>query len=235
MTISIIVPTLNEADTIALTLRSARAAVGDCELIVVDAESVDDTAAVARQAGARVLTAVGCRAEAMNVGAAQARGEVLLFLHADTSLPLGAGELVRAALETAVGGAFRIGFDEPKRVIEMLANFRSRHLGIIYGDQAIFARRTTFNRIGGYRPIPIMEDCDFVRRLRQVGSVKLVALAVTTSARRHRSGTGRTLMRVWLIQLLYHLGVSPTRLAEMYPPIRSRAHPDGLDADRRSP
>jgi rSAM/selenodomain-associated transferase 2 len=221
MTISIIVPTLNEADAVTAAIESARRAVGDCEIIVVDAGSVDGTAAAASRAGARVVQADGSRSEAMNIGAAHAVGQVLLFLHADTILPTGAGAAIHDALATASAGAFRISFDRRRPLLELLANFRSRRLGIIYGDQAIFTTRAVFDRVGGYRQMPIMEDCEFISSVRSVGRVVVVPLAVITSTRRHRHhGTAQTLLRGWLIQALYRLGVSPARLARMYPPIR---------------
>jgi rSAM/selenodomain-associated transferase 2 len=218
---SVVIPTLDEAATIAGAIAAARAALPDPEVIVVDARSGDGTAAAAAAAGARVLLAPGPRAGAMNAGAEAAAGDVLIFLHADTHLPAGAGPAIAAALGRAGGGAFRIGFDRPRPLVERVVNARSRLLGIVYGDQALFASRTAFERVGGYRPLPIMEDRDLATRLRRDGGLVIVPLAVTTSARRHRSGGhARALARNWLIQLLYTLRVPPERLARMYPPAR---------------
>lgn len=221
MTISIIIPTLNEASGIAATIESARRGVRDCEVIVVDAGSADGTASLAARASARVVVAAGPRSVAMNVGARQATGSVLLFLHADTILPSGAGRAIEDALATADAGAFRIGFDRSRPLLESLANLRSQHLGIMYGDQAIFTTRAAFDRVGGFPEIPIMEDVELIKRIRHEGRIVVLPVAVITSTRRHRrAGTARTLARGWLIQTLYRLGVSPTRLARMYPPVR---------------
>jgi rSAM/selenodomain-associated transferase 2 len=221
VTISVVIPTLNEAAGVAAAVASARAALGDCEVLVIDAGSSDGTAEAAASAGAIVVTAPGSRAEAMNVGAAAAVGDVLLFLHADTSLPAGAAAAISAALERCGAGAFRIGFDHSRPVVERLVNGRSRLFRVVYGDQAIFASRVAFERVGGYRPLPIMEDRDLARRLRRSWGLALLPLRVTTSSRRHRSGGGlRTLARGLLIQLLYALRVSPERLARRYPPVR---------------
>ena len=215
------IPTLDEAATVAGTIAAARAVLPDAEVIVADAGSGDGTAQAAAAAGARVLQAPGARAEAMNAGAAAASGDVLVFLHADTHLPAGAGTAIDAALRRAGAGAFRIGFDRPRPLVERAVNARSRLLGIVYGDQALFVSREAFERVGGYRPLPIMEDRDLAARLRRTGGLAIVPLAVTTSARRHRSdGHARALARNWLIQLLYTLRVPPERLARMYPPAR---------------
>jgi len=216
-----VIPTLDETATVAGTIAAALAALPDAEVIVADAGSGDGTAQAAAAAGARVLQAPGARAAAMNAGAAAASGDVLVFLHADTHLPAGAGTAIDAALRRAGAGAFRIGFDRPRPLVERAVNARSRLLGIVYGDQAIFVSREAFERVGGYRPLPIMEDRDLAARLRRAGGLAIVPLAVTTSARRHRSdGHARALARNWLIQLLYTLRVPPERLARMYPPAR---------------
>ncbi|HEY8858769.1 MAG TPA: TIGR04283 family arsenosugar biosynthesis glycosyltransferase [Gaiellales bacterium] len=221
MTISVVIPTLNEAPSVAAAVASARAALGDCEVLVIDAGSTDGTAEAASAAGAIVVTAAGSRAEAMNMGASAAAGDVLLFLHADTTLPAGAAAAISTALRHRGAGAFRISFDHPRPVVELLVNARSRLFRVVYGDQAIFASRAAFERVGGYRPLPIMEDRDLARRLRRSGGLALLPLRVTTSSRRHRTDGGlRTLARGLLIQLLYTLRVPPERLARRYPPVR---------------
>jgi rSAM/selenodomain-associated transferase 2 len=218
---SVVIPTLDEAATVAGAVAAARAALTDPEVIVADAGSGDGTAEAAVAAGARVLLARGVRAEAMNAGAAAASGDVLVFLHADTHLPAGAGAAIATALAGAGAGAFRIAFDRPRPLVERVVNARSRLLKIVYGDQALFVSRAAFERVGGYRPLPIMEDRDLATRLRRSVGLVIVPLAVTTSARRHQSdGHARALARNWLIQLLYTLRVPPERLARMYPPAR---------------
>jgi rSAM/selenodomain-associated transferase 2 len=221
VTVSVVIPTLNEADTVAGAVASARSALGECEVLVIDAGSTDGTRAAANAAGATVVTAAGSRAEAMNVGASLASGDVLLFLHADTTLPAGAAAAIATAVRSAGAGAFRIGFDHPRPLLELVVNARSRLFKVVYGDQALFASRAAFERVGGYRPIPIMEDRDLARRLRRSGGLVLLPLRVTTSSRRHRgAGAVRTVARGWLIQLLYTLRVPPERLARRYPPVR---------------
>jgi hypothetical protein len=153
----------------------------------------------------------------MNAGAAATGGTVLLFLHADTTLPAGAGAAIERALREAVGGAFSLGFDDRPRLARRVASlYRPFHRGV-YGDQAIFVRRRAWERIGGYRPLPIMEDYDFVQRLRAIGRFAVVPETVVTSARRQRAhGEVRTFATVASIKLLYRLGVSPTHLARAY-------------------
>lgn len=221
MRISVVIPTLDEAGTVVTAIESARETLGDCEVLVVDAESTDATVERARGAGATVLSRPGGRAEAMNAGAAVATGQVLLFLHADTSLPDGAGAAVRAALATADGGAFRLAFDRRPPPWSALSGAYSRMHRGAYGDQAIFVSREAFDRLGGYRSLPIMEDYDLVSRLRARGRFTIVPLGVRVSARRHRRhGELRTFLRIASIKALYRLGVSPDRLARAYRPAR---------------
>jgi rSAM/selenodomain-associated transferase 2 len=219
--ISVVIPTLREIDTIARAITSTQQTLDPLEVIVVDAGSDDGTREAARGAGARVIVARGSRAIAMSAGARLARGDALLFLHADTTLPAGAGDAVREALEHAEGGAFRVRYDDGRPILRTLGDLRLRFLGPVYGDQAIFVTRAMYDQIGGYRPLPIMEDYDFVLRLRHAGRFVLLPLYVETAARRHRGhGTLPTLARMWMIQGLYRAGVSPDRLARCYPPTR---------------
>jgi rSAM/selenodomain-associated transferase 2 len=219
--ISVIIPTLREIDTVARAITSTRQTLDPFEVIVVDAGSDDGTREAARSAGARVILAPGSRAIAMNTGAGVARGDALLFLHADTTLPAGAGDAVRQALRHADGGAFRVRYDDGRPILRTLGDLRLRFLGPVYGDQAIFVTRAVYDQIGGYRPLPIMEDYDFALSLRRAGRFLLLPLYVETAARRHRGhGTLSTLARMWAIQGLYRAGVSPDRLARMYPPTR---------------
>ncbi len=216
-----IIPTLREAETVTSAISTTRQRLEPFEVVVVDAGSDDGTCEAAASAGARVIHAPGSRAVAMNAGARVARGDALLFLHADTTLPEGAGRAVREALRDADGGAFRLRYDDGRPILRALGDLRLRFLGPVYGDQAIFVTRAVYDEIGGYRPMPIMEDCDFVLRLRHAGRFVLLPLYAETAARRHRGhGTVPTLARMWTIQGLYRMGVSPDRLARMYPPTR---------------
>lgn len=216
-----VIPTLNEAATVTAAITSARESLDACEVIVVDAGSVDATQDIARRAGAHVAVAPGSRAVAMNAGAQLAQGDALLFLHADTTLPDGAGVAVREALGSADGGAFRRRYDERRPVLQAFGDLLARLFEPVYGDQAIFVSRKAFDRVGGFQPLPLMEDCDLVQRLRKTGRFALLDLSVRTAARRHRAqGTAVTVVRVWAIKLLYRVGVSPVRLARIYPPAR---------------
>ena len=221
MRISVVIPTLNEEAAIAQAITQIAGVLGDHEVIVVDGGSVDRTAEAAAEAGAWVVRQPGSRAVAMNAGAARASGPALLFLHADTTLPPGAGDAIRSALARQDGGAFTVVHDHRPLPFRLAAAaYRPFHRGV-YGDQAIFVTREAFERVGGYRLLPIMEDYDFVQRLRRVGRFEVLPLRVTTSARRQRGqGELRTFLRVASIKLLYRLGVSPRWLAARYRPAR---------------
>ncbi|MCI0537757.1 MAG: TIGR04283 family arsenosugar biosynthesis glycosyltransferase [Verrucomicrobiales bacterium] len=219
--ISVIIPALNEASSIARTLQSIPAD-ERIEVIVADGGSRDDTIRVAEALGASVVRTAPGRAQQMNVGAAAAQGEVLLFLHADTRLP---AEFVSSAFEVlrrpgVVVGAFRLRLDAPQwrfRIVEALANFRSRWFKLPYGDQALFLRRFHFRMAAGFSRLPIMEDFEFVRRLGRWGRIGLAPDAAVTSARRwKRLGVLRTTLLNQAIILAYLFGVSPNRLARWY-------------------
>lgn len=226
--ISVVIPTLNEADALPYTLGSLRDA-ENVEVLVVDGGSNDETTEIAERQGCRVLRLPPGRALQMNAGARAASGSILLFLHADTRLPPGFDSAVRSALrkpgvghrgKAVVGGAFRLRIGAPGwplRIIEQAVNIRSRVLRMPYGDQGIFVHKTTFQELGGFPALPIMEDFEFVRRLRHRGRIRIASLAVTTSGRRWQElGPWRT---TWINQrviLGYYLGVSPERLARWY-------------------
>lgn len=158
----------------------------------------------------------------MNAGAAAAGGGILLFLHADTRLPAGWAESVRAALTDpgVAVGAFAFATDSPRRAlraIERLANWRGRRLGVVFGDQALFARRCDFTAVGGFPEQPLMEDWELVRRLRERGRVVILPQAAVSSARRwHARGPWRNSLCNALITAAYAAGVSPRRLARWY-------------------
>ncbi len=233
--LSIIVPVLNEAARLPALLAGLAPFREAAEVIVVDGGSTDGSAESAQAAGwARVLAAPRGRARQMNAGAAAACGEVLLFLHADTSLPPTALEDIRAALADppVVGGRFDVRLDSPRpiyRAVETLMNLRSRWTGIWTGDQAIFVRRAVFERLGRFPDIPLMEDVEFTRRLRRLGPRACLHARVTTSARKwEQEGAARTIILMWGLRFLYLAGVSPARLHRWY--YRRRAAPPAPSA-----
>ena len=215
--ISVVIPTLDEQAAIEAAITSVRATLDGCEVIVADGGSVDRTRELAAAAGATVVGAPGTRADAMNIGARSAVGEALLFLHADTTLPAGAEEAIRRTLVHADAGAFSVRFDDRPRLARLAVRLYERFHRGVYGDQAIFVTRVAFDLVGGYRPLPIMEDFDLVQRLRRAGRFVVLPDVVTTSARRQRAhGEVRTFLTVAAIKLLYRLGVPPARLARAY-------------------
>jgi rSAM/selenodomain-associated transferase 2 len=223
MTISAIVPVLNEALTLPSTLARLHHP-AFTEVIVVDGGSQDGTLAAAALAAqtAWLLTASVGRARQMNVGAAAAKGTVLLFLHADTLLPPTAADDIAAALADplVVGGCFDARLVPDRGLlwaVGRMMSWRSRVTGVATGDQAIFVRRKVFEAMGGFPDMPIMEDIAFSRRLKRVGRIAHLRSCVMTSGRRwKRHGVVRTILLMWTLRLLYFLGVGPRRLKQLY-------------------
>ena len=224
MLISIIVPTLNEDANIAALIAQTRN-IGDCEIIVVDGGSTDDTQARATGAD-RVLISSPGRAKQQNLGAEACRGDVLLFLHADCRLPSTALNSIRAALadERVIGGCFQQRIDSPGlryRWIERGNAWRVRLFKLAYGDQAIFVRRIVFEQLGRFPELRLMEDVFLMKRLRHVGRFVLLPDRLTVSARRWRQhGVIRQTLRNWMLLTLALCGASPDRLARFYPNTR---------------
>ena len=221
MRLSVIIPTWCEADRIAAHVGHARS-VGD-EVLVADGGSPDGTAERAREAGARVVRCGKGRGRQLRAGAAAATGDVLIFLHADTTLARGARVAIerRLADPSVVGGNFLLRFDPPDRwgrLFDTANDLRRRALRIYYGDSAIFLRRTTYDAIGGFRDQPLMEDFDLVRRMEAAGSTAYIRDVIAwSSARRFRRAPVMTLASWALLQGLYSVGVPAHWLARMYP------------------
>jgi len=220
--LSIVMPVLDEAACIDATLAAlAPLRVRGHEVIVVDGGSRDDTMARAARGADRVIAGPRGRARQMNAGAAQARGEVLMFLHADTLLPEGADREVLQALAGGAGwGRFDVsiaGRPWMLRVVGALMNLRSRWSGIATGDQALFVRRRLFERLGGYPDQPLMEDIEMSRRLRAIAAPVCLRRRVVTSGRRWESrGVWRTVFLMWRLRWRYWRGASPETLARTW-------------------
>ena len=219
--LSIVMPVLDEAATIVAALQTlAPLRAQGVEVIVVDGHSADGTAAAAAGLADRVLLAPRGRARQMNAGAAQARAEYLLFLHADTTLPASAVPAIEAALRDAAWGRFDVEIAGRAGLLELVAammNWRSRASGIATGDQAMFMTRAEFIVVGGFPEQPLMEDIEMSRRLRARSRPACLAERVVTSGRRwERHGVWRTIALMWRLRLLYWLGVAPERLARSY-------------------
>jgi rSAM/selenodomain-associated transferase 2 len=220
--LSVVVPMLNEESVIGETLVALRTSAPDAEIIVVDGGSVDRCADVARKLADRIIATSRGRARQMNAGAALGGGDILAFVHADTRVPPTFEKDILDALGESgvVGGRFDIELDDPSFVYRLIGNLislRSRISRTATGDQAIFVRRAVFEALGGFPDLELCEDLDFSRRLKRAGKVACLDSRVTTSARRWRhDGLARTVLRMWAIRALYLLGVSPSRLKQIY-------------------
>ncbi len=219
--VSVIIPTLNEERVLAVTLQRARQ-LGVCEIIVVDGGSTDETRVVATRHADVVVSARRGRAAQMNAGAERTRGDILLFLHADTLVPNGFAEAVIAACAASdvIGGRFDVDLQPSSPLIRLtgeLMNQRSRLTRIATGDQAIFIRRDVFAQLGGYADIPLMEDIDLSRRMKRAGRIACLPQRVTTSTRRwQKHGVIKTILTMWILRVLYFCGASPARLRRLY-------------------
>lgn len=230
MKISVVIPVYREEGIASLLddlLRrgdgSDGSRTGGVEIIVVDGAPKSDTLERVHGYPVLGLASPPGRGVQQNTGAAAASGDVLLFLHADTILPDNAYTLIRQTLSDPLlcGGAFSLAY-EPRTpgldFIAMAANLRSRRTRVPYGDQAIFLRREVFRDMGGFAPLPLMEDLEFMTRLRRLGhKIRILAVPVRTSARRQLSeGLARCTLRNLFLRLFYHLGVAPSVLSRLY-------------------
>lgn len=222
MKLSIIVPVLNEAQALPLLLERLLPLVRhDCEVIIADGGSSDGSADIAQCAGFTLVRSAHGRARQMNAGAARATFDTLLFLHADTQLPDGAGVLVEQALsDSHQWGRFDVciaGRPLMLRVVGRMMNLRSRLTGIATGDQAMFVIRAAFDAVGGFPDQPLMEDVELSKRLRTISQPACIARCVTTSGRRWETrGIWRTILLMWRLRWKYWRGVPASQLAREY-------------------
>jgi rSAM/selenodomain-associated transferase 2 len=219
--VSVIVPVLNEADTLAESLTRLRTALADDdELIVVDGGSVDHSIDIARQLADTVLTSDQGRSFQMNAGAVCARGVWLWFIHADTVLNARHREALGSLVSRTLWGRFDVRLSQPRplfRVIAFMMNWRSRLTGIATGDQALFVRRDVFREQGGFPEQPLMEDIALSRRLRALARPACLRPPVITSSRRwERHGAWRTIWLMWSLRFRYWRGASPDALHRDY-------------------
>jgi rSAM/selenodomain-associated transferase 2 len=223
-TLSIILPVFNEAEKINEVIAHLRQQADQgVEIIVADGDAAGSTINDVIDEKVLKLTAVRGRARQMNAGATRAKGDILLFLHADTMLPPKALALIRSALHgnRAVAGAFDLGFDTKRRIFiitEFYVALRTRLTRVPFGDQAIFIQRSYFEQLGGYRDIPLMEDVELMKRIRKRGdAIVIIPQKVRTSPRRYeRDGVLYCTFRNLAMQILYAWGVPPERLIKWY-------------------
>ncbi len=221
--ISVIIPTLNEAAELPETLRRLRLVPEVREVIIADGGSRDDTVKLAQEAGRMVVNCESGRGRQLRAGAERATGEVVLFLHADTWVPPAAGRALRACLARpgVVAGGFYKVFRDPPSWLVRGSRFKcwwrllvARH---VMADQGIFLRRETLTRIGGVPDVPLMEEFELCKRLRLLGRIALADATVVTSARKFRKlGVLRTYALMWRVTAGYHRGVPLEELRRWY-------------------
>ncbi|MGP0592637.1 TIGR04283 family arsenosugar biosynthesis glycosyltransferase [Nitrospira sp. T9] len=232
MGIAVIIPVLNEQKALPALL-PILIPLGFEEIIVVDGGSRDGTVDVARKIlestsnfRYQIISGPCGRASQMNAGAALANSEILVFLHADTQLPDNARQVIADAMDDpqCVGGRFDVRFPRDTGyawMVSRLMNLRSRWSGIFTGDQAMFVRRSVFKELGGFANIPLMEDIEFSRRMKRVGTIASLRAKVITSFRRwEQQGPLRTIVRMWTLRTWYWLGWDPRRLQQYYDTVR---------------
>ncbi len=222
---SIIVPVLHEGERINDLIKYLNRpdSDGNVEIVIVDGTQEKDTLRAIQSNSVIKISSEQGRAKQMNAGASIARGEILIFLHVDTELPIHALRKIGSFIEQTeyVGGAFDLGIKSDKpifKVIGTISSVRSRLNRIPFGDQAIFMRREYFNKIGGYKEIPLMEDVELLRRIKKSGDrIRIFHDRVATSPRRwEKEGVIYCTLRNWTLQVLYLLGVSPEKLRKFY-------------------
>ncbi len=228
--LSIVIPVLDEESVILDTLEAVRQLGDEIEIIAVDGGSRDKTADLLEKLDwIKVSESERGRGIQMNAGARQARGNYLLFLHADTQLPPDAYQELISHLNGTVPSAplewgwFNVRLDRPGlvyRLIETAINWRARVFRSPTGDHALFVRRESFQEMGGYSTLPLMEDLDFAKRARGKTFLRIRSPVVTAARRWRKKGICRTILLMWCLRLLYHLGVSPATLVRWYENVR---------------
>jgi len=221
--ISVIIPVLNEAEVIANCIGSLRTEARDIEIIAVDGGSVDGTLEIIGNfCDVALVKSPRGRGRQMNEGASAATGDIFLILHADTTLEQGWSNEIMIALDdcSVKAGAFTLAIASPERqcrLIELMVGLRCRLWMLPYGDQGIFVRRDVFERIGGYRDIPLMEDVDLVERIKREGGISILPGKAFTSYRRwEKRGWIQTTLMNQLIMVMFRLGADTQSLAELY-------------------
>lgn len=228
MRVSVIIPVLNERACLPSTVEAVRRALPEADVVIVDGGSTDGSREwAASRSDIALLDSVRGKGPQLNAGAAYARGDVLLFLHADTQLPANACyEIDRSLADPcSVGGGFFVRFAERKpfslRILAIGMNVRVALLRRCFGDQALFVRRRSFEQFGGFPDWPLFEDYELVRRMKKCGQFAVITSPVTLSARRFLvHGVWRTVIRVFVLQAGFYLGVSPSRLTKWFVDVR---------------
>lgn len=221
MNFSIILPTLNEGQSIANCLMALQSLRECCEIIVVDGGSTDDTKRLANPLANKVISSAKGRAIQMNIGAESAVGDVLIFLHADTFLPQGAlNQIAQAINANRQWGRFDVelsGIHPILKVVALSMNWRSRLTGIATGDQVIFVDKHLFESVGQYPDIPLMEDIALCKKLKKISPPACLKTKVISSGRRwEQFGVFKTILLMWSLRLRYFLGADPQTLALLY-------------------
>ncbi len=222
-TISIIIPTFNEAAEIGKTLAALRLLGGNTEIVVADGGSNDDTATIARSLGAIVVESLRGRGGQMHAAALASSGSILWFVHADSRPSPDALTKIRGAIKdtSIVAGNFTLRFAGESRPAKFMTWFyrHIRKIGLLYGDSGIFVRRDAYQRVGGFKPLPLFEDLDLVYRLRKIGKLVTLNAEILTSSRRFENRAFLPVFVRWIaFQCLYWIGVSPHTIAGIYHP-----------------